>query len=164
MKLLDLKKANKNVFQLSSSQEQNVRNIATSSTTTSYYAKAILGMVFNEFYVERPVLIESSLGKRGSELTTVSETKNSTSNNNLLNLYPNPATNFATCDYLFVKPYKSAKIVVTSITGAIIKAIELKQMSGQYEIDLQSLNAGVYFIELRADDNLISVKKLVVNK
>lgn len=162
--LNNLKKVNKKVFQLTSSQVQTVRDVASSSTTTSYYAKAILGLVFNEFTIERPVLTPSGSGKRGDKLMIVPESSNSISNINFLSVYPNPASTIVTVDYLLLKPYKTAKIVVTSTTGATFKTIDLKQMSGKYELDLQMLNSGVYFIELRADNELISVKKLIVNK
>lgn len=162
--LIDLKEDDKNVFQLSSEQEETVRDVAATSTSTAYYAKAILALVFEEYTIERPVQIEEGLGKRGNETTSLEKGINTSANNNYLKVYPNPATNIAIADYMFVKPVKSAKIVVTNIMGATVKTIDLKQMSGQYEIDMQALNAGIYFIELRGNNDLISVKKLIINK
>ncbi|MCC7534145.1 MAG: S8 family peptidase [Bacteroidia bacterium] len=158
-----LKEEDKNVFQISSGQEEIIRDIAATSTNAAYCAKAILSLVFEEFTVERPVLLEEGLGKRGNETSSTKETATA-ANNNLLKVYPNPASSTAIIDYMFTRYAQSLKITVSNIAGATLKTIDLKQMSGQYEMDVQTFSPGVYFIELRGNDALIAVKKLIVNK
>ncbi|MBU3663818.1 MAG: T9SS type A sorting domain-containing protein, partial [Bacteroidetes bacterium] len=159
--LIALKDDDKNVFQITSEQEETIRSIAASSTNAAYHAKAILGLVFGEYADERPVLFDQGLGKKGNETTGISEQV--TSGSNLLNIYPNPASNTVIFDYMVIKHSSTSKITISNIAGATIHTIPLKQMSGQYEMNVHGLSPGIYFIELRNNDALISVKKLVVN-
>ncbi len=160
--LIALKNDGKNVFQMSSAQEQTIRSIAATSTITAFNAQSILGLVFGEYIIKRPTQIVQTFGKKGNSTTGVIE--NTIANKNVLSVYPNPAANYATVGYLMNNSVKSGKIIVNTIDGAMVQAIDLKQKNGQYELDLCTLSAGVYFIELIGDDAILSVKKLIVTK
>ncbi|MEI6596188.1 MAG: T9SS type A sorting domain-containing protein, partial [Bacteroidota bacterium] len=160
--LISLKNDGKNVFQMSSAQEQTIRSIAATSTITAFNAQSILGLVFGEYIIKRPIQIVQTFGKKGNSTTGTIE--NTIANKNVLSVYPNPASNYATVEYLMNNSVKSGKIIVSTIDGATTQTIDLKQKSGQYELDLRNLSAGVYFIELRGDDAILSVKKLIVTK
>ncbi|MES2689854.1 MAG: S8 family peptidase [Bacteroidota bacterium] len=161
--LMELKENEQNIFQISSTQEDIIRVVSESETSSAYYAKSILALVYDEYIVERPVDITESLGKRG-RVTHVPETTAMSVNNDLLKIYPNPATQTTLISYTFIKPTNSPEIVVRTITGAVISSVKLNQLSGSHGINVEQLSAGLYFVELRANGNVVSIKKLIVSK
>jgi hypothetical protein len=160
--LIDLKQNNKNVFQLSNSQEQTIRQISITNTNAAYNAQAILNLVFNEYNVERPTYYTEGLGKSKSSTIIKETTKNIKLK--FLSVYPNPTTNILNVDYKCKSDSKNNSLSISNISGAIIKNIVINGLVGQEIIDVSNLSSGVYFIELKNNNETISKVKFVIVK
>lgn len=81
-----------------------------------------------------------------------------------LNVYPNPAFNTVSFKYNFTKG--SAVVRVTDIAGRVVLTQDFgKQSAGEktMTIDVSSLNAGMYYLELVTDDTR-AISKLTIRK
>lgn len=74
-----------------------------------------------------------------------------------ITIYPNPAT---TMVYLSNLP-ESSDIKVVDITGKVV--IDTFKTTGTTSIRTENLNSGVYFVQIKNNDN-VTVKKLIVNR
>lgn len=160
--LIDLKQNNKNVFQMSNSQEQTIRGISETNTNAAYNAQAILNLVFEEYNVERPTYYTEGLGKSKSSTIIKETTKNIKLK--FLSVYPNPTTNILNVDYKCKSDSKNNSLTISNITGTIIKNIVINGLLGQEIIDVSNFSSGVYFIELKNNNETISKEKFVVIK
>lgn len=81
--------------------------------------------------------------------------KDSSANNNIT-IYPNP-----TRRELYVKfelqPVSNLKYRITDVNGVIVD----KGLLNNYSIDINTINSGLYFLEVYSNDKLIAVKKIV---
>ena len=75
-------------------------------------------------------------------------------NVNRINVYPNPAT-----DIVYVDVDESFNAVIYNYQGQVVKNVIVD--NGQ--IDLSSFTAGVYFIEIRANNNVM-IEKIILTK
>jgi hypothetical protein len=76
-----------------------------------------------------------------------------------LKVYPNPATDYVTFDYELPEYVEKSTIIITSITGQIIKEFEVNNIEGQVLWDTRTIENGIYFYALkRGDKTLISGK------
>lgn len=160
---IDLKSNEKNVFQLSESQEALIRTIAASNTNVAYNAQAILNLVFNEYHVERPkYIVETGLGKTASAFHAEEKAKNN--NAQALKVYPNPTTNVLNIEYVCNKEFTKNTLQISNIAGVHIKSIVLNSITGNETIDVSNLSSGVYFITLKSKNETISKQKFVIIK
>jgi hypothetical protein len=77
-----------------------------------------------------------------------------------LTLFPNPAQSNVSMRYIMGSA--NGTIIVCDIKGAVEKSLPITQSMGSVEMDLVSLQEGVYFVKLKTDDSRQVVKKLVV--
>jgi hypothetical protein len=79
-------------------------------------------------------------------------------------VYPNPATNFASIDYtLHSDPHKT-KIVIHNILGSPVKEYELSPFENKVKLSVEDLNTGIYFYTLYIDNEGVITRKLIVKK
>jgi len=79
--------------------------------------------------------------------------------------YPNPASSEVKFSYDIVGTFSTAMIEVRSLTGAVVKQVELNGVnSGMTELSLSQFPAGVYFYGLVVDGVKSETKRLIVNK
>jgi hypothetical protein len=79
--------------------------------------------------------------------------------------FPNPFNQAATIRYYLPETFRSAKIVVTDVTGKIAKQIPVSGSGqGSLTIEAASLFAGVYYYSLLVDDRLIDTKKMILTE
>ncbi len=90
---------------------------------------------------------------------SVSENKTSFSSN-----YPNPFSITTTVEYFIEPSIKKAILVIYDNNGATISKFILKERNekSQITINKSSLNTGLYFYTLLADDVVIGTKKMIV--
>ena len=74
-------------------------------------------------------------------------------------LYPNPAKDMVTVT-LSQNILNTTEVSLVDIQGKTIN-IPRKEFNGTVELDVSSLNAGLYFIQLRSGNNII-IEKLIV--
>ncbi len=86
---------------------------------------------------------------------------NNTFENNISEVYPNPATEYGKIDFNI--NYKSkASIIVNDLTGSRVKEVTLDSNSGTAVIEVNDLFSGIYFYTIIIDGEAIKTGKLVV--
>ena len=93
-------------------------------------------------------------------LTNIKIRSFSDSNEKVLSIYPNPSSNYIVVEWGFENVSK-AKYVVLSTDNRIIKTGEVKKGNS---ISLNSLNSGVYFINIEIEGYKTELKKIVIIK
>ena len=81
--------------------------------------------------------------------------------NQVSEIYPNPATDYSTIDFN-LNYNTSASIILTDLTGSRVKEISLEGNRGSAIIDVNDLYSGVYFYTIITDGQALKTGKLVV--
>jgi hypothetical protein len=79
-----------------------------------------------------------------------------------MQLFPNPATNKIQIQFTGISGNQKAHLSIQSLTGSKLKSIPLILSGEKIEIDISSLSAGMYILNLSAD-NFIIHKKFLKN-
>jgi plastocyanin len=113
------------------------------------------------YYVCQP---HASLGMKGIiRVGTVSDINSIDNQSVNLSVYPNPAVNRISISYTLNNPSDVA-IDLVNLSGAQVKRILVDQQNAgaqNTDVDLNSINAGIYFIEMKVGDAEI-VRKLII--
>jgi len=83
---------------------------------------------------------------------------NSSINNNSINIYPNPTTEYFNIE--FNETLNDNKIMITNQIGEIIK--ELQVVNKITTVDISDFKSGIYFVSITSK-NGVSVKKIIIN-
>lgn len=80
-----------------------------------------------------------------------------------LHIYPNPGHGVFTLRFHAAMPVSNAEIILTNLTGNIVKQEKYQNISGQFskQIDISSMAKGIYFVMINTDGARV-VKKLVL--
>ena len=83
---------------------------------------------------------------------------------NSLTAYPNPATTSVTVSYDLsgFLPSNDVHLVITNLVGSKVAVHSLTGTSGKVVMDLNSLDAGIYFYSIEANGKAVSTRKLIV--
>jgi hypothetical protein len=90
------------------------------------------------------------LARGGSAITNIKE--NALSN---ISIYPNPTSDNLTIDHNFT----NCAAQILDISGRLIKSVLLNEMTGS--IDLKDVSAGLYFLNLVSEGQLIHSQKII---
>lgn len=115
-------------------------------TATEYEFKAFVVCGENEY--EGEVKTFSTLASLQDELTNMLS----------VSLYPNPAKESATLEFLGLN--SEAKISIVNMKGQIVKTIDI-QPSQSYELNLTDFASGVYYVKVITDGKIITQKLIV---
>lgn len=79
-------------------------------------------------------------------------------------VYPNPTENNASIqtDLTAIHPIDQAKIIITDITGRVVREIVLQQIIGSYELNTSEMNSGMYQLQLNIEGKNVRTIKLIV--
>lgn len=77
--------------------------------------------------------------------------------------YPNPANSFVSMKYDIYDHAKDGRILIYDMLGKTVKEQLLIDKKGTTRINVEDLNAGVYFYSFLVDGKAIATKKLVIN-
>jgi len=83
-------------------------------------------------------------------------------NNDILKLYPNPTTHLVNVMYS-VSTSDNFIIEVVDLQGKIIFSKNIANNNGQLQVDVSALSDGIYFINMKTNNNIKTVK-LIVSK
>ena len=72
-----------------------------------------------------------------------------TKSNTFTNAYPNPATYYVTFEYEIPQFVESAELIITNITGNVMKHVKIHEETGQELWDTRNVQNGLYFYVLR---------------
>lgn len=90
--------------------------------------------------------------------TTLASLQEELSNMLSVSLYPNPAKESATLEFLGLN--SEAKISIVNMKGQIVKTIDI-QPSQSYELNLNNFASGVYYVKVITEGKIITQKLIV---
>jgi hypothetical protein len=80
------------------------------------------------------------------------------------NVYPNPASQSASFDYVLLNPSVEAKITIRNVLGNVVAERLLDVHQQTVSININHLVTGIYFYTLSLDGKNIVTKKLIVKR
>lgn len=144
------KAANQEEWTIANYVGENYEDIAVEVTelasATEYEFKAFVVCGENEY--EGEVKTFSTLASLTEELSNMLS----------VSLYPNPAKESATLEFLGLN--SEAKISIVNMKGQIVKTIDI-QPSQSYELNLTDFASGVYYVKVITDGKIITQKLIV---
>jgi hypothetical protein len=100
-----------------------------------------------------------------NKLLDEKDTKAAIDNITLEQNNPNPLDKFTTIRYNITEGAKNSKLIVTDLTGKVIKQVQLgSSLSGTVKFDATGLSSGNYTYSIVIDGKIIQTKKMVVTK
>lgn len=78
------------------------------------------------------------------------------------NIYPNPADDYATIDYVMSSQVNEVKITFYNVLGSEVKEEVLDKEQGRLRISTKEWGNGIYLYQLSADGRSLVTKKLLV--
>lgn len=83
-------------------------------------------------------------------------------NTSMLKVYPNPALNNVTVSWPLTTTGANAVITVTDIQGKVVISTEMSNFTGAETLDVASLKAGMYMVEVSAGDVKMTEKLQII--
>jgi hypothetical protein len=141
----------------------NLQTIAYgSSDDAAFQARSLLCFFFDECVEE---IIDITNNTSSARIIPVEDamlelTKSLTN----LQVHPNPATDYVTFEYKLPEYVEESTIIITSITGKVIKEFDLKDIAGQILWDTRTIENGIYFYALKRGDKTLTSGKVSIMK
>ena len=82
----------------------------------------------------------------------------------MLNMIPNPASSRATFVYSLPEKTFSAEIRITNMLGELVEKYQIAPGSNSVEVDCSGFRNGIYFYSLITDNSIVNTKKMVITK
>jgi hypothetical protein len=134
----------RNLFQLTEAEKQQLDQLASASGTAALQAKAILEMVYNEYSEACPCVEES-----GSFKDAAIHLQNpSTESMSAVITKPNPAKEWVVFEYSLPGEAPEANIRITDAGGRLIETLTVTGKQGQKMWNTQELEPGTYYYTL----------------
>jgi len=154
--LLDLAGQGKTIYELTSVQEQIIRNVASTNTQAAINAQVILYSVYGDEF-EHPIL-KKPLQLRNQKI------QNEQSVIPDVMLYPNPTTGNITIESSLSLVGNILTFQLTDILGQVVLKTTFTS-NGKNEISLHELSIGLYQYRILDDDGgILTEDKLVISK
>lgn len=115
----------------------------------------------NEIAELKAMVANLAPGKNGS--TAEAENKISLSSVSLEQNVPNPLAGSTSIGYFIPSNMHNAQLIVTDMSGKLIKQITLQNGKGNITIDASTLSAGTYNYSLMVNGKVVASKKMVVS-
>lgn len=77
--------------------------------------------------------------------------------------YPNPSKDYVKFNYRIQNPSSSAQIIITDLTGRVMKVIALDSENTTVSVDLSGITAGMYVTTLRVDNKPVKSRKILID-
>ncbi|MEI8137631.1 MAG: T9SS type A sorting domain-containing protein, partial [Bacteroidota bacterium] len=77
-----------------------------------------------------------------------------------INIYPNPSTGIVNIDFLNSSQNLNYKLQITNTLGQEVYQTNLNNTKST--INVQTLKSGIYFLNIKQNDNVLSAKKIIV--
>ncbi len=117
---------------------------------------------FSFFNKDHPEVIDSVIVKYMLGYTGIEE--DSFKGTKVSDIYPNPATSFATIDYHMNNSAQTGKVRIINLVGKLVKEIPMLKREGKVKINLSGLSQGIYFYTVSFDGTIYKTKKLIVKR
>ncbi|MEZ4805250.1 MAG: T9SS type A sorting domain-containing protein [Bacteroidia bacterium] len=79
-------------------------------------------------------------------------------------VYPNPANDHATINFMFENNVAQLEFVIRDVNGRELKTYSTENRSGEIHVNTDQYADGMYFIEIRKDGRAVGSSKFVVQK
>ncbi|MBK8368556.1 MAG: T9SS type A sorting domain-containing protein [Bacteroidetes bacterium] len=159
--ILDLKQQNKNITDIKKdgtfrkTLEQMAGN---TSNAASVNAEAILKFVFNTNYYEY-LSLPNVGGNSNRMMNNADNAIEVTQSVSLFKLYPNPANQSVTVQFIAEEAYSSKQMIVYDITGKVVIS---QTINDNLEIiNINHLTSGIYLVTMVSDGKVIGKQKLI---
>ena len=161
--LSDLCVSEKTYFELTSAQEQTVREIAKSETSVSVNAQAILSMVYNEKFPEIIEELKFIVDLRNAPQQGETLGDNITKQIQFVKIYPNPAENTITIELSAELDNKNISVEIYNYLG---QKIIFYNFAGDLlnTLDVSDLSNGIYIFKILVGNKIIAREKVVIEK
>ena len=152
IQLINLKRLESNLeYQASSSEINDIFNIATKNHPYATYAKSLYYWITGDLILtELPPIIDNNIEERKSESVVKDETIG-------LNVFPNPFENYINIDFKNNSNEK-VEIVISDLLGRQI--FEIKTKNSFNRVSTLDWEEGVYMLQIYKKDSLIESKKV----
>jgi hypothetical protein len=151
--LIDLKESHRSIHDISPAEQSLLTDVANSSTKTGYKAQAILYLARG---IEFPVVLPALSNGTGN-WHTVFKTD---TNGKVSTLYPNPTQSTISFEHQLITGQRG-KLIIYDLLGKQISQHTFVG-SGQQELSIAHLSAGMYLYTIQVDDLIIQKAKLVL--
>jgi hypothetical protein len=142
----------------------NLQTIAYgSSDDAAFQARSILCFFFDEC-IEQPINFTGTTTPAALIIQVEDPMLELTKSLTNLKVYPNPATDYVTFEYKLPEYVEQSTIIITSITGKVIKEFDLKDITGQILWDTRTIENGIYFYALKRGDKTLTSGKVSIMK
>ena len=141
----------------------NLQTIAYgSSDDAAFQARSLLCFFFDECVEE---IIDITNNTSSARIIPVEDamlelTKSLTN----LQVHPNPATDYVTFEYKLPEYVEQSTVIITSITGKVIKEFDINDAEGQLLWDTRTIENGIYFYALKRGDKTLASGKVSIMK
>ena len=81
-----------------------------------------------------------------------------------MSIFPNPTRQYFIIEYSVPEYYSKAFIDIIGQDGKYYKGISLKGKHNQEVVSTENLSNGIYFLNLRGDDQRLEVRKIIISK
>ena len=161
--LSDLCVSEKTYFELTSAQEQTVREIAKSETSVSVNAQAILSMVYNEKFPEIIEELKFIVDLRNAPQQGETLGDNITKQIQFVKIYPNPAENTITIELSAELDNKNISVEIYNYLG---QKVIFYNFAGDLlnTLDVSDLSNGIYIFKILVGNKIIAREKVVIEK
>ena len=159
----DLAQSNRSIFDITTTEEATITNIAAYRTRTSFEAQAILYLVRQ---IEFPILMEHLPAPLPAYtgILPVVHFKNGENNlsdkEQIVQVYPNPTT--GTVQFNVPAIYAQCQLTLYNIDGK--PCLQQNLTSGNNSFALHNLSNGLYYYTIYYNGNLIQRSKLILVK
>jgi hypothetical protein len=161
--LSDLCVSGKTYFELTSAQEQKVREIAESETSVSVNAQAILSLIYNEKFPEVIEELKFIFDLRNAPQQGEPLGDNITKQIQFVKIYPNPAENTITLELSAELDNKNISVEIYNYLG---QKVMFYNLAGDLlnTLDISDLSNGIYIFKILVGNKIIAREKVVIEK
>ena len=117
---------------------------------------------YSFFNMDHPEIINTVVVKYMLGYTGLAE--NGFKDATVSNIYPNPASSFATIDYRMSNTMQNGEFRIINLVGKVVKKVPIIERAGKLKIDLSGLSEGIYFYTISFDGTIYKTKKLIVKR
>ncbi len=128
------------------------------ANAASVNAEAMLKFVYNTNYFEYLSLPNAS-GNNNRMISTNDNVSEVTQSISLFKLYPNPANQSVTIQFVAEETYSAMQMMVYDITGKVVITQTVKD--NLETININNLTSGMYLVTMVADGKVIGKQKLI---
>jgi len=142
--LLNVKISARNYGSLTTTELQEIENIANSNSHAFIAAQSLLGMLQQTTYNRVPQKFDVSSNKKQTVLENME-----------ILVYPNPTKNTLTIQL----PFEKAEALIYDLRGKLVQQYFVEEGENKIELNLQT---GSYIVQFRFDNKLITQKIIVL--